>query len=136
MPTVKDLSTVHALISDLFKQPTSEASWQQFALKQEQIDFFNTNGYIGGIKLLDDWQVERLRKELEEVAEPKNPSSHLFYEFHSNESSNPETILFHALGAWRISNGFHDVLWYPRFLVHHHQLLCNVPLKIFHDPLF
>jgi len=136
MSTVKDLSTVHELVSDLFKQPTSQASWQQFALKQEQIDFFNTNGYIGGIKLLDDWQVERLRKELEEVAEPKNPSSHLFYEFHSNESSNPETILFHALGAWRISNGFHDVLWNPRFLVAASQLLGNAPVRFWHDQLF
>jgi ectoine hydroxylase-related dioxygenase (phytanoyl-CoA dioxygenase family) len=136
MPTVKDLSTIHTLVSDLFKQPTSQAAWQQYALKQEQIDFFNTNGYIGGIKLLDDWQVERLRKELEEVAEPKNPSSHLFYEFHSNESSNPGTILFHALGAWRISNGFHDVLWNPRFLVAASQLLGNKPVRFWHDQLF
>lgn len=136
MPTVKDLSTIHTLVSDLFKQPTSQAAWQQFALKQEQIEFFNTNGYIGGIKLLDDWQVDRLRKELEEVAEPKNPSSHLFYEFHSNESSNPGTILFHALGAWRISNGFHDVLWNPRFLVAASQLLGNKPVRFWHDQLF
>jgi ectoine hydroxylase-related dioxygenase (phytanoyl-CoA dioxygenase family) len=136
MPIVKDLSTVHALVSDLFKQPTSHAAWQQYALKQEQIDFFNTNGYIGGIKLLDDWQVDRLRKELEEVAEPKNPSSHLFYEFHSNESSNPGTILFHALGAWRISNGFHDVLWNPRFLVAASQLLGNKLVRFWHDQLF
>jgi ectoine hydroxylase-related dioxygenase (phytanoyl-CoA dioxygenase family) len=136
MPVVKDLSGIHSLISDLFTTPATESEWRQYALTKEQIDFFNSEGYIGGIKLLDDWQIERLRKELDEVAEPNHPSSHLFYEFHSNESANPDTILFHALGAWRITNGFHDVLWNPRFLVAASQLLGDVPVRFWHDQLF
>jgi ectoine hydroxylase-related dioxygenase (phytanoyl-CoA dioxygenase family) len=136
MPAVKDLSGIHELISDLFKTPASESEWRQYALTKEQIDFFNSEGYIGGIKLLEDRQIERLRKELSAIAEPNHPSSHLFYEFHSNESANPETILFHALGAWRITNGFHDVLWNPRFLVAASQLLGDVPVRFWHDQLF
>ena len=133
---VKDLSAVHTLISDLFKTPVSESDWRKYALTKEQIDFFNSEGYLGGIKLLDDWQIERLRTELAAIAEPHHPASHLFYEFHSNESSNPDTILFHALGAWRITNGFHDVLWNPRFLVAASQLLGDVPVRFWHDQLF
>jgi hypothetical protein len=136
MLAVKDLSAVHSLISDLFTTPSSESDWRKFALTKEQIDFFNSEGYIGGIKLLDDWQIERLRNELAEVAEPNHPAANLFYEFHSNESSNPDTILFHALGAWRISNGFHDVLWNPRFLMVASQLLGDVPVRFWHDQLF
>lgn len=136
MPAVKDLSTVHALVSDLFKTPASREEWEQYALTKEQIDFFNSEGYIGGIKLLDDWQVERLRNELNEIVEPQHPGSHLFYEFHSNESTTPGSILFHALGAWRITNGFHDVLWNPRFLVAASQLLGNKSVRFWHDQLF
>ena len=64
------------------------------------------------------------------------PSHSLYYEFHSNESADPSTILFHALGAWRIGPGFHDVLWNPRFLVAASQLLGNVPVRFWHDQLF
>src|SRR6266700_4909324 len=136
MAAGKDLSTVHSLVSDLFKMPSGEAAWKQYALSREQISFFKEYGYVGGIKLLEDWQVDRLRKELEEVAEPGHPLAHLFYEFHSNESANPETILFHALGAWRISQGFHDVLWNPRFLMAASQLLGSKPVRFWHDQLF
>lgn len=133
---VKDLSTVHQLVSDLFKKPSSQSEWDQYALTKEQIDFFHSEGYLGGIKLLDERQIERLREELSEIAEPNHPAAELFYEFHSNESANSDTILFHALGAWRITNGFHDVLWNPRFLVAASQLLGDVPVRFWHDQLF
>ena len=58
---VKDLSKVHHLVSDIFKWPTDEKQWEQYKLSQEQIDFFNENGFVGGIKMLDDAQIERLR---------------------------------------------------------------------------
>jgi ectoine hydroxylase-related dioxygenase (phytanoyl-CoA dioxygenase family) len=136
MPAIKDLSTVHSLVSDLFRMPVKPEEWEQYALSKEQIDFFKEEGYLGGIKLLDDRQIERLRQELQEIADPHHPGAHLFYEFHSNESSVPGTVLFHALGAWRITNGFHDVLWNPRFLVAASQLLGDVPVRFWHDQLF
>ena len=66
-------------------------------------------------KLLNDEQIEVLRKELGELVDPGHPGNELFYEFNSNESADPEKILFHALGAWRITPGFHDLLWNPAF---------------------
>ena len=86
--------------------------------------------------MLDEDQVQKLRNELSELADVNHSGHHLFYEFHSNESSDPGTILFHALGAWRITNGFHDVLWNPRFLVAASQLLGNKPVRFWHDQLF
>ena len=114
---VKDLSTMHMLISDLFRWPRDEDEWKELALTQEQVEFFDQNGFLPGIRMLDDDQIARLRAELREVADPKHPGHELFYEFHSNESTDPSRILFHALGAWRISEGLHDVLWNPRFIV-------------------
>jgi ectoine hydroxylase-related dioxygenase (phytanoyl-CoA dioxygenase family) len=133
---VKDLSTVSHLISDLFQWPKSKQDWDKYRLTKEQVDFFNKNGYLAGVKMLDDWQIETLRKELTELADLNHPGHGLFYEFHSNESADPSTILFHALGAWRITNGFHDVLWNPRFVMAASQLLGNKPVRFWHDQLF
>jgi ectoine hydroxylase-related dioxygenase (phytanoyl-CoA dioxygenase family) len=131
-----DLSLVHELATNLFQWPKTSSDWDQYKLSEEQIHFFNENGFLGGIKLLEDSQIEVLRNELEQITDVNHPGHNLYYEFHSNESDNPETILFHALGAWRISNGFHDVLWNPRFLMAAHQLLGNKPVRFWHDQLF
>ncbi len=133
---VKDLSQVHNLASDLFQLPSSKKDWEKYKLSDEQLAFFNDNGYLAGVKMLDEEQIDFLRNELTEIADPGHPAHNLYYEFHSNESSDPSTILFHALGAWRIGPGFHDVLWNPRFLVAASQLLGNVPVRFWHDQLF
>jgi ectoine hydroxylase-related dioxygenase (phytanoyl-CoA dioxygenase family) len=86
--------------------------------------------------MLDEKQIEQIQKELAEIADPKHPGHKLFYEFHSNESTDPGTILFHALGAWRITPGLHDVLWNPHFLAAASQLLGNVPVRFWHDQIF
>ena len=134
--TVRDLSSVHQLASDLFRWPTSPAEWKQFELSAAQVDFFRKNGFLSGIKLLDERQLDIIRKEFTDIANPDYPGHELFYEFHSNESEDPSTILFHALGAWRITEGLHDVLWNPRFLVAASQLLGNVPVRFWHDQIF
>jgi len=133
---VKDLSTVHELVSDIFKWPATAAEWEEYKLSDEQVDFFNENGFLSGIKLLDEKQIGIIRNELAQIADPKHEGHELFYEFHSNESTDPSTILFHALGEWRITEGLHDVLWNPRFLVAASQLLGNVPVRFWHDQIF
>ncbi len=132
----KDLSKMHQLVTDIFKWPSSAAEWNQYRLSQEQLDFYKEQGYLAGVKMLEPEQIEMLRIELNELADPAHPGHALFYEFHSNESIDPQTILFHALGAWRISNGFHDTLWNPRFVMAASQLLGNKPVRFWHDQLF
>ncbi len=132
----KDLSEIHGLITDLFHWPKSKEEWKQYELSEEQVSFFHENGFLSGITMLDEKQVNTIRKELAEIADPKHPGHSLFYEFHSNESTDPDSILFHALGAWRISPGLHDVLWNPRFVMAASQLLGNVPVRFWHDQIF
>ena len=132
----KDLSLIHKQITSLFKWPSSKAEWESYRLTNEQVSFFNEHGYLAGIKILDEEQIGFLRNELPVIADPKHPGHGLYYEFQSNESTDPATILFHALGGWRIGEGFHDVLWNPRFLVAASQLLGNVPVRFWHDQLF
>lgn len=133
---ISDLSKVHELISDLFDWPKSEKEWDQYKLDNEQITFFNENGYLPGIKLLEHWQVEHLNKELESITDPNQPGMDLFYEFVSNESANPDTVLFHSLGHWRVKEGFHDILWNPAFVMAASQLLGDKSVRFWHDQLF
>ena len=77
-----------------------------------------------------------MKSELKEIINPDYPANHLFYEFHSNESADQNTVLFHALGAWRITEGFHDILWNPAFVMAASQLLGNRAVRFWHDQLF
>ena len=75
----KDLSTMHMLISDLFRWPATESEWGALALGDQQVEQFREEGFLAGVKMLDDEQVARLRAELREVADPAHPGHHLFY---------------------------------------------------------
>ena len=91
---------------------------------------------MANVKLLNDDQVAVLNEELAAIADPEHPGNALFYEFHSNESTDPNSVLFHSLGHWRITPGFHDVLWNPAFVMAASQLLGNNSVRFWHDQLF
>jgi len=131
----EDLSKYHSPVSKLFSHPRTPEEWAKYRLSDDQVEFYRENGYLAGIRLLTDEQIEVLRKELAALVDPSNPGNELFYEFNSNESADPEKILFHALGAWRITPGFHDLLWNPAFCVPASQLL-DGPVRFWHDQLF
>src|SRR3989442_2408186 len=130
-----DLSTQHQPITNLFKLPRSTDEWISHRLSNEQVEFYRRNGYVAGIPMLTDEQVEALREELVALSDPSHEANHLFYEYHSNESPDPATTLFHALGAWRIAPAFHDLLWNPAFTVPASQLP-EGPVRFWHDQLF
>lgn len=133
---IADLSGYHHPFSNFFKWPSGKTEWAQYMLTQEQLDFFDEYGYVSNIKLLENWQVEQLNNELAEIADRDHPGHSLFYEFYSNASSDPNAVLFHALGAWRITKGFHDILWNPAFVMASSQLLGNRGVRFWHDQLF
>ncbi len=132
---VADLSLQHTLVCNLFVRPTTKAEWDQYRLSDEQVAFYHEHGYLCGVKMFDDRQIEQLRSELNSLFDKQYPGNHLFYEYHTNESSMPDTVLFHALGAWRITPGFHDILWNPAFVVPASQLLGGA-VRFWHDQLF
>ena len=131
----RDLSESHELVSDLFSIPTTKEEWDQYRLSDEQVEFYQENGYLQSVKILDEQQIETLREQLTELFNPNHPANDLFYEFHTNESVDPNKTLFHALGAWRITPGFHDILWAPAFTMAASQLLDGV-VRFWHDQLF
>jgi ectoine hydroxylase-related dioxygenase (phytanoyl-CoA dioxygenase family) len=132
---MQDLSLFHHPLGELFAAQGGAGDRECHRLSDEQIEFYQTNGYLAGMRLLDAEQVEKLRAELAQLSEPSHPGNELFYEYHSNESTDPNKILFHALGAWRVAAGFHDSLWNPAFLMPASQLL-EGPLRFWHDQIF
>lgn len=127
-----DLSLQHAPVSSTFfsKFPTGD-----FRLTDEQVAFFHENGYLAGVKILEDEQIEMLREELEKFFDANHDGRDLWYEYHTNESASPDTVLFHALGAWRVGAGFHDILWAPAFVQAAEQLI-DGKVRFWHDQLF
>jgi ectoine hydroxylase-related dioxygenase (phytanoyl-CoA dioxygenase family) len=136
MAAQEDLSVYHEPIQRSFSPIVTKEMWEKYKLSDEQIAFFNENGYLANIRLLDHEQVDQLNRELDEIKDPSHPKHHLFYEFHSNESADPNAVLFHSLGHWRITPGFHDVLWNPAFVVVASQLLGHKSVRFWHDQLF
>ncbi|KAL6075184.1 Phytanoyl-CoA dioxygenase family protein [Balamuthia mandrillaris] len=119
-----DLSNHHQPVGKFLKDtpvPSSQEGWDQHALSQQQLDFFETNGYITKLRVLTEQQVDQLLDELEVLKKGHG----LFHEFHSNESPDPSQVLMHALGAWRITQGFHDLVFHPVVAKASSQLLGN-----------
>jgi ectoine hydroxylase-related dioxygenase (phytanoyl-CoA dioxygenase family) len=128
---IQDLSLAHEPVSDLFPREPTQAHF----LTNEQLARFERHGFLPGVRILDDRQIDALRAELAELVAPTHEGRELWYEYHSNESSDAGTVLFHALGAWRTRPGLHDVLWHPAFSLPASQLLRG-PVRFWHDQLF
>ena len=130
----QDLSLASKPVSDLFQSDLAKNT-SSFSISDAQLSFFKTQGYLPDIKVLSDFQADKLLEELVDLSNPQSPGNELFHEYHSNESTDPNKILFHALGAWRIKPSFHDILWAPGFLIPASQLLGGA-VRFWHDQLF
>ena len=130
-----DLSEYHHAIGNLFPTAKTTEDLMRFRLDEDQVAFYRENGYLAGVRLLNDEQIYALRNEVMALVDPTHPGNSLFYEFNSNESADPQKILFHALGGWRISEGLHDLLWHPAFTVAASQLLEGA-VRFWHDQIF
>ncbi len=135
MSVSADLSLIHQPVNDLFECSADSERRQQWMLSPEQLKFFDENGFVAGPQILNAKQIEQLRSELAVLTQPGHPGSEYWYEYHSNESADPGRVLFHALGAWRISPGFHDILWNAALTTPSSQLLGGA-VRFWHDQLF
>lgn len=131
----EDLARHSQPVGSMFRLPDTPDGWRRYRLSPEQVDFFAREGYLAGVPMLSREQVDALRQELSGLVDPQHPGNELFHEFHTNESADASRVLFHALGAWRIAPGFHDMLWNPAFTVPASQLLGGA-VRFWHDQLF
>ena len=109
--------------------------YETFSLTLQQISHFEQNGFVVGSGCLGSDYLMELQKDLIVLLQPGHEGSDLWYEYHSNESLDPNRVLFHALGAWRIRQSFHDLLWHPAITIPARQLLGG-SVRFWHDQLF
>jgi len=64
-----DYSFAHSPVSDLFHWPASRGEWAKYQLTLNKLSFLTRTGFLPNVRLLDDDQIEILRKELVELAE-------------------------------------------------------------------
>ena len=126
-----DLAESHQFVSNLFSDDAAIAE----PLSAEQLELYEQQGFLVGPRLLNDVQIDALKSELAELTNPQHEGRDLWYEYHSNESMDASTVLFHALGSWRLRPAFHDVLWNAVFTVPASQLLGG-SVRFWHDQLF
>lgn len=132
---MQDLGPIHRPLTGLIDLPSTPEEWAPHVLSAAQVEAFERDGFLLGVRVLSDAQLEALDAELEELMTPGHAGQEHFYEYHSNESEDPARVLFHALGAWRVRPAFHDVLWSPALRMAAYQLLGASP-RFFHDQLF
>src|SRR5207244_1823221 len=72
---VEDLSKYHRPIGRLLDCRSRAEDWDGYRLSEEQLEFFQENGYLKGIRILSDEQVEVLRGELEQLMNPEHPGA-------------------------------------------------------------
>ncbi len=135
---MRDLSLWHEPLGDLFspRGPGKDAEQaRRFRLSELALSRFERDGFLLGVPVLTEPQVEALLSELEPMLAADHPAASLFHERHGNESSDSERVLFHALGAWRIAPSFHDLLWSRAVTVPASQLLGG-SVRFWHDQLF
>jgi ectoine hydroxylase-related dioxygenase (phytanoyl-CoA dioxygenase family) len=123
-----DLSEFSGQISDLFSLA------ERVDLSPEQQEFFGENGYLAPVEVLNSDQILALQEDLQFLMKAEMAGNPLFYEYHLNESAGND-VLFHALGAWRISEAFHDLVFHPVIKSVGEQLLGD-PVRLWHDQLF
>ena len=57
---IEDLSRYHHPVGNLFARSGNSVDWDRYRLSEEQLAFFRENGYLKGVRILSDEQVEAL----------------------------------------------------------------------------
>ena len=57
---IEDLSRYHTPLGDLFPKAITKEDGELYRLGDEQVEFYRENGYVAGIRILNDEQIEAL----------------------------------------------------------------------------
>lgn len=129
----QELYRIHHPVTDLFPRTGDRTP---FKLPDEQVRFYHDNGYLAGVKVLDDRQLQALRDAVEAIRAGKNPRLNELYEIDEAYRRAPDQAVFHFLGGWMIDEALHDILWHPAITVKVSQLLGSARVRLWHDQVF
>jgi ectoine hydroxylase-related dioxygenase (phytanoyl-CoA dioxygenase family) len=136
MGVVRTLERIHGPITAAFPRLRSSDDVGRFRLSDETCARFERDGYVAGLPILDREQVALLRERLEGLQRRIHDLTPHLYEVEEAWLRNPDSVVFHMLGAWKVDSLFHDVLFHPAVTVPLVQLLGVRRLRFWHDQVF
>ena len=119
--TPKGLETQRAPITGAY--PSLKGAPTNWELSPKQRADFEERGYLSPIQLLEGAAVEALRARLSSIGERLDELEPLLYEVEQSWLERPEEVVLHFLGAWRVDELFHDLIYHPGVTVPLTQLL-------------
>ncbi|CAL4062530.1 unnamed protein product [Meganyctiphanes norvegica] len=140
LPGVPDYSTVHEPLGELFEPIKDKSKWSSHLLSNDQVEAFWRDGYLLNVPLLSHQDCDRILDDYNYfTGEKQHPGMDMMYEYWSNQSGDPNNVLMHALGHWRLTKLFHDLAFLPNVVVAASQLLRQNEqraVRFWHDQMF
>ena len=120
-------------------EPLQGEALAALALSSAQVDKFDRDGFVATEQpVLTPAQLEQLRADLDALVsqQPPHPKVDLLHELHYNEAAGSDSVLFHCLGHWRCTPGFHDLAFLDAICLPASQLLHGRAVRFWHDQAF
>lgn len=127
---------IHRMVGKLFASIDDAGDASPFRLTDAQVAEYRERGFVKGPRVLNERQIEVLRAGLERIRTGENERLPELYEIDDAWKKAPEKSVFHFLGAWRIDEAFHDLLFHPAIAVPVSQLLDTPRVRFWHDQVF
>jgi len=126
----------HEALTDAFPRAKTAEERARWELTDEQVERFHEQGFLLDLPLLDAQQVAELRKRLDHIGENLDALKDRLYEVEEAWQQRPDEVVLHLLGAWRVDNWFHDLVFHPGVTTPLAQLLGVDELRFWHDQVF
>lgn len=123
------------MVSNLFGPNLSGEALRPFELSAEQVRFYQDNGYLAPLRLLDEKQLGVMRESLERMLGPEYPRAAELLGRPRLEPGKPTPMIYFQ-GAWLAEEAFHDLVFNPRLTVPLSQLLGTPQVRFWHDQIF
>lgn len=106
------------------------------ALSTAQVEEFHERGCLTGLDVLPLEHVVELRRRLEAIGARLAELESELYEVEAAWRERPDEVVLHFLGAWRVDEWFHDLIFHPALIERARQVLGAERLRFWHDQVF
>jgi hypothetical protein len=132
-PSPPHLESHHEPLTDVFPRLGESSKWEITHADRES---FATAGHLAPLELLSEEQVDGLRRRLSAIGDSLGELGASLYEIEAAWRERPDETVLHFLGAWRVDELFHDLIFHPGATVPAAQLLGVERLRFWHDQVF
>jgi len=104
-------------------------------LTQEQIDFFDRNGYLKVGRVLDDAQVEVLRERLDLVMAEQSAGRPEIYRNLAGGGLNADAVVVQIVNIWQADDAYRALMSHPEITAMTAALTRSETLRVWHDQI-